>query len=78
MTRSDGIISNLPFYVEQIIRKSNISDSKDDRKLLFKHLASIAEKSWSNPLETEGNNNSKRVEMLALYRKQDFITVEKK
>ena len=67
MTRSDGIISNLPFYVEQIIRKSNISDSKDDRKLLFKHLASIAEKSWSNPLEAEGNKNSKRVEMLALY-----------
>lgn len=78
MTRSDGIISNLPFYLEQIIRKSNISDSKDDRKLLFKHLASIAEKSWSNPLEAEGNKNSKRVEMLALYRKQDFITVEKK
>ena len=29
--------------------------------------ASIAEKSWSNPLEAEGNKNSKRVEMLALY-----------
>ena len=68
MTRSDGMISNLPFHVEQIIRKSNISNSKDDRKLLFKHLASIAEKSWSNPLETEGNKKfNKRVEMLALY-----------
>ena len=40
-----GVTSNLPFQVENIIRESNIEHSKDNKKILFQCLASIAEKS---------------------------------
>lgn len=43
-----GVTSNLPFQVEDIIRESNIQHSKDNKKILFQCLASIAEKSWSD------------------------------
>ena len=68
MIRSDGITFNLPFYVEQIIRQSNINESDNDKKQLFQYLASIAEKSWSNTLETDDDKElNERYEMMALY-----------
>ena len=68
MIRSDGITFNLPFYVEQIIRQSNIYESDNDKKQLFQYLASIAEKSWSNTLETDDDKElNERYEMMALY-----------
>lgn len=68
MIRSDGITFNLPFHVEQIIRQSNIYESDNDKKQLFQYLASIAEKSWSNTLETNDDKEfNERYEMMALY-----------
>jgi len=48
MIRSEGIAFNLPFHVEQIIRKSNIQNSDENKKQIFEHLVPIAEKSWSD------------------------------
>lgn len=52
MMRPEGIASNLPFHVEQMIRESNIQHSKENKKQIFEHLVPIAEKSWSKTLPT--------------------------
>lgn len=54
ITISSGIvlpkesISNHPYYIEQWIRKKDISDSDEYKKLLFQYLITIAENSWSD------------------------------
>lgn len=68
MIRPEGIVSNLPFDIEQLIQESDILDSHRGKKKLFQHLASIAEKSWSGTLKTESRQEfDKNSKMSALH-----------